>query len=77
MDLPLVGPGNTLGSSLGIGAMAAVLGLVTYNEYRSKKNLRAIAMPRLKQAGIYGAAGIGAVLLYQSVVGTGQKTGWY
>jgi|MDTC01.3.fsa_nt_gb hypothetical protein len=77
MDLPLVGAGNTLGSSLGLGAMAAVLGAVTYNEYRSKGTVRAILMPRLKQAGVYGVAGIGLALLYQSIVGTGQKTGWY
>lgn len=77
MDLPLVGPGNTLGSSLGLGAMAAVIGLVTYNEYRSKKTVRGILIPRLKQASIYGAAGVGAALLYQTIVGTGQKTGWY
>ena len=77
MDLPLVGVGNTIGSTLGLGAMAAVLGLVTYNEYRSKKTMRGILVPRLKQAAIYGAGGVGVALLYQSIVGTGQKTGWY
>lgn len=77
MDLPLVSVGNTIGSTLGLGAMAAVLGLVTYNEYRSKKNMRSLIVPRLKQAAIYGAGGVGVALLYQSFVGTGQKTGWY
>lgn len=77
MDLPLVGAGNTLGSTLGLGAMAAVLGIVTYNEYRSKKNVRSLVVPRLKRAGVYAAGGIGVALLYQSVVGAGQKTGWY
>ena len=76
-DLPLVSVGNTIGSTLGLGAMAAVLGLVTYNEYRSKKTMRGILVPRLKQAAIYGAGGVGVALLYQSIVGTGQKTGWY
>ena len=77
MDLPLVGVGNTIGSTLGLGAMAAVLGLVTYNEYRSKKTMRGILVPRLKQAAIYGAGGVGVALLYQSIVGVGQKTGMY
>ncbi len=77
MDFPLVGVGNTLGSTLGLGAMAAVLGIVTYNEYRSKKNVRSLVVPRLKRAGIYAAGGVGVALLYQSIVGTGQKTGWY
>ena len=77
MDFPLVSVGNTIGSTLGLGAMAAVLGLVTYNEYRSKKTMRGILVPRLKQAAIYGAGGVGVALLYQSIVGTGQKTGWY
>ena len=76
-DLPLVSGGNTLGSTLGLGAMAAVFGIVTYSEYRSKKNMRGIWVPRLKQAAIYGAGGAGVALLYQAIVGTGQKTGWY
>lgn len=76
-DLPLVSGGNTLGSTLGLGAMAAVLGIVTYNEYRSKKSMRGIVVPRLKRAAIYGAGGVGVALLYQTIVGTGQKTGWY
>ena len=48
MDLPLVGVGNTRGSTLGLGAMAAVLGIVTYNEYRSKKNVRSLVVSSTK-----------------------------
>jgi len=75
--LPQVGVGNTLGATLALGGMAFVVGLVTYNEYRSKKSMRGILVPRLKRAGIFAAGGIGVAALYQGVVGAGQQTGWY
>ena len=75
--LPQVTSGNTLGATVMLGGMAAVLGLVTYNEYRSKASMRNVIIPRLKRAGIFAAGGVGIAALYQGIVGTGQQTGWY
>lgn len=75
--LPQVSYGNTLGATMMLGGMAAVIGLVTYNEYRSKKTMKGLIVPRLKRAGIFAAGGVGVAALYQGIVGAGQQTGWY
>ena len=75
--LPQVGVGNTVGATMMLGGLAAVIGLVTYNEYRSKKNMKSLIVPRLKRAGIFAAGGVGVAALYQGIVGAGQQTGWY
>lgn len=75
--LPQVTGGNTLGTTVALGGMAFVLGLVTYNEYRSKASMRNVIIPRLKRAGIFAAGGVGIAALYQGIVGAGQQTGWY
>ena len=75
--LPQVSYGNTLGATMMLGGMAAVIGLVTYNEYRSKKTMKGLIVPRLKRAGIFAAGGVGVAALYQGLVGAGQQTGWY
>ena len=75
--LPLVSYGNTLGATMMLGGMAAVIGLVTYTEYRSKKTMKGLIVPRLKRAGIFAAGGVGVAALYQGIVGAGQQTGWY
>ena len=75
--LPQESYGNTLGATMMLGGMAAVIGLVTYNEYRSKKTMKGLIVPRLKRAGIFAAGGVGVAALYQGIVGAGQQTGWY
>ena len=75
--LPQVSYGNTLGATMMLGGMAAVIGLVTYNEYRSKKTMKGLIVPRVKRAGIFAAGGVGVAALYQGIVGAGQQTGWY
>ncbi|MBK37948.1 MAG: hypothetical protein CMB45_03045 [Euryarchaeota archaeon] len=75
--LPQVTGGNTLGAVLMLGLMGATLGVVTYDEYRGKRNVKSMLVPRLKRMGIYGAGGVALAVAYQSVVGAGQKTGWY
>jgi len=75
--LPQVGYGNTFGAMVTLSTMAAVLGAVTYNEYKSKSNAKQMIVPRLKRAAVYGAGGFVIATLYQGIVGTGQKSGWY
>ena len=75
--LPQVTGGNTFGAMMMLSTMAAVLGAVTYNEYKSKSNVKQLVVPRLKRAAVYGAGGFAIATLYQGIVGTGQKSGWY
>lgn len=74
---PQVGLGNTMGGVIMLGLMGGVLGVVTYDEYRSKGNIRAALGPRLKRAGYYALLGGGIALGVQTALGGGQKTGWY
>jgi hypothetical protein len=75
--LPQVGLLNTFGSVLTLGLMGATYGIISYDEYQNKGNLRTMLKPRLRNAAFY--AGIGALIAvgYQGVVGTGQWTGGY
>ena len=75
--LPQVTMGNTLGAVAMVGLMGATLGVVTYDEYRGKKNVREILGPRVKRAAIYAGGGAALAFLYQVVTGAGQKTGLY
>lgn len=75
--LPQVTGGNTLGAVLMLGLMGATLGVVTYDEYRGKRNVKSMLVPRLKRMGLFAAGGAGLAIAYQGVVGAGQKTGLY
>ena len=74
---PQVTAGNTLGAVLMLGLMGATLGVVTYDEYRGKRNVKSMLVPRLKRAAIFAGGGAIVAGLYQGVMGTGQQTGWY
>jgi hypothetical protein len=76
-SLPQVGFGNTIGATGLLFLMGAGVGLITYSEYRSSSNTLKAWQPRLKQAGMFGMAGIAMGAAYQVLVGTGQQSGWY
>ena len=75
--LPEVTGGSTFGAVAMTGLVGATLGLITYNEYRSKRNVRQVLVPRLKRAAVFAATGSALALGYSVIVGTGQKTGLY
>lgn len=69
--------GNTVGTVGLLAIMGGVLGVITYDEYRSGGRIAAALVPRLRRAGIYAGVGGAAGLILQGFIGTGQKTGWY
>lgn len=74
---PQMGVASGTGYALMIGTMAGVLGIITYDEYQSKGNIRAAVMPRLKRAGMFAGLGAAATVIASGVLAGGQKTGWY
>lgn len=73
--LPQVGIMNTIGAVTALTLMGVTYGIISYDEYKNKGNIRAMLKPRLRNAAFYGAIGAGIAVAYQGVVGTGQWSG--